>query len=29
MTPAEAARHVEAEARRYSDLVIKAHIKVD
>jgi tripartite-type tricarboxylate transporter receptor subunit TctC len=29
MTPAEAARHVQAEARRYSELIMKAHIKVD
>jgi tripartite-type tricarboxylate transporter receptor subunit TctC len=29
MTPAEAARHVDAEARRWSELIAKAHIKVD
>lgn len=29
MTPAEALRHVEAEARRYGELVMKAQIKVD
>jgi len=29
MTPAEAARHVDAEARRWGDLIQKAHIKVD
>ena len=29
MTPTEAARHVEAEARRWGDLIAKAHIKVD
>jgi len=29
MTPAEAARHVEAQARRWGDLIAKAHIKVE
>jgi tripartite-type tricarboxylate transporter receptor subunit TctC len=29
MTPAEAARHIETEARRWADLIQKAHIKVD
>lgn len=29
MTPAEAARHIEAEARRWGDLIQKARIKVD
>lgn len=29
MTPSEAARHVQSEARRYSELVMKANIKVD
>ena len=29
MTPAEAARHVEAEARRWGELIQKAHIKAD
>jgi tripartite-type tricarboxylate transporter receptor subunit TctC len=29
MTPAEAARHVDAEARRWSDLIHRARIKVD
>ncbi|HEX7892349.1 MAG TPA: tripartite tricarboxylate transporter substrate binding protein [Ramlibacter sp.] len=29
MTPAEATRHVEAEARRWSDLIARARIKVD
>lgn len=29
MTPAEAARHIEAETRRWGDLIAKAHIKVD
>ena len=29
MTPAEAARHIEAEARRWGELVRKAGIKLD
>jgi len=29
MTPAEAARHIETEAQRWSELIHKAHIKVD
>ena len=29
MTPAEAARHIESEARRWSELIQRAHIKVD